>query len=294
MSITIRNVYDESATPIPHGSFIFKGGEPHVQLDPSTITGKYLWVDARLGTPADFMTLLATLDAVRGCNPGRLGLAVPYFPGARQDRRTPGTPLTVKLYADAIRQARPDVVVTLDPHSDVLPALLDCEVVPAHAVMPERYDYTGWICPDAGAEKRVGAAAVAHGATTIVHGRKHRDPRTGKLSGFSAEPLPGPGRYLMVDDICDGGGTFVGLLRAMRDDPHFAASKFDLFVSHGIFSKGLTELLDNFQVVYTTDSFPAHDCNPAPEFADESRLGCLVVAPLVPLIAPIMLRRIGS
>ena len=74
-------------------------------------------------------------------------------------------------------------------------------------------DYVGLICPDAGAAKRTEAVAEAL-ALPVFYARKKRDFATGRLSGFACEPLPPEGRLIVVDDICDGGGTFRGLAEA--------------------------------------------------------------------------------
>ena len=83
---------------------------------------------------------------------------------------------------------------------------------------------------------------------------KTRDFESGKLTGFHMEDdLPTTGRFLIVDDICDGGGTFVGLAAAIREKtPHVG---LDLWVTHGIFSQGFDALEDAFEVIHTTNSF---------------------------------------
>ncbi len=252
--ITLHNVFAEDRANLPCTPFTFSGGEPHVQLDPATVVDQYLWVDARIATADGFLRTLAVLDALRACRPSRLGLFLPYFPGARQDRRQPGTPFTLSIYTEAIKRAGLDVVVTLDPHSDVLASRLDIEIIHAHEAMPSVRGYAGFIVPDAGAEKRVHSAARALGVETVVHARKTRNTKTGALSGFQCEALPVPdGRYLVVDDICDGGGTFNGLADAIDTR---GRAKLDLWVSHGIFSKGFSALLTRFDHIYSTDSFP--------------------------------------
>jgi ribose-phosphate pyrophosphokinase len=55
-----------------------------------------------------------------------------------------------------------------------------------------------------------------------------------------------------VDDICDGGGTFIGLVDALKKKN---AGDLYLAVSHGIFSKGFDELTGSFKTIFTTDSF---------------------------------------
>lgn len=293
--ITLHNVFDEEPTVHACNPFLFSGGEPHVQFDPQQrIEAQCLWVDARIATPAGFMQLLATLDALKAMRPRALGLFLPYFPGARQDRRQPGAPFTLQLYTDAIDRLDLDAVVTFDPHSDVLGALLGAEVIHPHEVMPPRCSQaplSGWICPDAGAEKRVYAAAKALGIKTILHARKHRDTSTGKLTGFSCESLPGSGRYLVVDDICDGGGTFDGLGDMIYAADGHMTYTLDLWVSHGIFSKGLSALIGRYSTIFTTDSFLSKEVTDALENPQINR--GLVVTELHRYAAAVMRRRIG-
>jgi ribose-phosphate pyrophosphokinase len=53
-----------------------------------------------------------------------------------------------------------------------------------------------------------------------------------------------------VDDICDGGGTFIGLAALLKSHN---AGHIVLIVSHGIFSKGFD--LAHIDAIYTTNSF---------------------------------------
>jgi ribose-phosphate pyrophosphokinase len=114
---------------------------------------------------------------------------------------------------------------------------------------------TGLICPDAGAERRTSELNKLFNVP-ITYARKKRDSKTGALSGFHLDPLPEAGAYLIADDICDGGGTFIGLAQEYRKDPKGIGALF-LWVTHGIFSKGVDELLKHFAMIGTTDSFPS-------------------------------------
>ncbi len=97
----------------------------------------------------------------------------------------------------------------------------------------------------------------------VYYGGKTRDVSTGKLTGFTLEPLAydnqqiNGAHYLVVDDICDGGGTFNGLASKIAEQGATA----DLYVSHGLFSKGTTELKKSFNTIYTTDSLAGSERN---------------------------------
>ena len=86
---------------------------------------------------------------------------------------------------------------------------------------------------------------------SVIECSKIRNVKTGQLSGFNTQTLDFQGKTcFIIDDICDGGGTFVGLAALLKSRN---ARKIVLIVSHGIFSKGFD--LANIDAIYTTDSF---------------------------------------
>lgn len=189
---------------------------------------------------------------------------IPYFPGARADR---GAPFGAEVYVEFIYSLSLDQVITYDPHSEVYVELLShdpvLKVTPvyphevlatsaAQNTMPNVYD--GIIAPDKGAQVRSGAVARELNLP-LYTATKTRDFESGKLTGFGMKQvLPNDGRYLIVDDICDGGGTFMGLATHLQDTTENI--RLDLYVSHGVFSnKAMERLPEHFGRVYTTDSF---------------------------------------
>jgi ribose-phosphate pyrophosphokinase len=197
-------------------------------------------------------------------------LILPFVPGARQDRLNPvGDYLfTAKSVAREINMRGFPMVHVLDPHSEVTPALIDrCNVIHAHEVFsdPGDYGHPPWrwttaysaiISPDSGAEKRAGAVAKKLGIP-LIHGWKTRDVATGKITGFGLEQSSITGQVLVVDDICDGGGTFIGLAAVIKE----RGLKADLFVSHGLFSQGTSKLLEHYGRLFTTDSIETPLCD---------------------------------
>ncbi|MBO0948562.1 ribose-phosphate diphosphokinase [Fibrella forsythiae] len=250
------------ATPIAFTAFTFSGGEPHIKLD-LPVAGNVpepVLISQRVTTAADFMQLLLATDALRRAGYKQLLLMLPYFPAARQDRlMVPGEPLSVRVYADLINAQHYEQVYVYDPHSDVTPALLNNSQVIGNQTFvgevlarfaPEKLCL---VSPDAGALKKIHKLAAALGGVPVVVCDKERDVRTGTLTGFRvfADDLTGR-QCLIVDDICDGGGTFVGLAAELRK---LNPERVSLAVSHGIFSKGLAPLTNTLDHVYATDSF---------------------------------------
>lgn len=211
-----------------------------------------------------FVTGMFAADALAERGQPIRNLVIPFVPGARQDRLNPvGDFLfTAKSVARMINERNFDRVVLQDPHSTVIAGLIDRAVVaPLDALFNEGNNhvmfftnYDGIISPDAGAGARTREFAEflqkIHGrGFEVVQAFKHRDVDTGKLSGFEVTVQEGK-KYLVVDDICDGGGTFVGLGQQIVKQ----GAKADLFVTHGIFSKGTNSLTKIYNRIVTTDS----------------------------------------
>lgn len=185
-------------------------------------------------------------------------LVMPYIPGARQDRVNPeGDVLYTASSVGLMVQDRFSKVIVLDPHSPVSvnsmrwterrETVLEYPLERVAALF-NASNYDGIIAPDKGAEARAEKFATAMGLP-ITYASKTRDVATGRLSGFEVD-VEADKHYLVVDDICDGGGTFVGLGEKIKEQGATAS----LYVSHGIFSKWMQPLFDNYSNIITTDS----------------------------------------
>lgn len=232
--------------------FQFPGGEYHLKdVDPDEKSAGAVLYGS---DTAELVQLGLWADAIHQL--GQKAIAyIPYFPAARADR---GVPFGGKIYADLVNGFNLDEVVIFDPHSPVIVELLnnvrvvDSAALVAHAVGDvEAAGYVGVIAPDKGAVPRAQRAADALGLP-LFKATKERDFETGKLLKFEVEELPAEGRLLIVDDICDGGGTFLGL----ADVTGLPKERLSLWVSHGIFSGRANLLTEKFSRIYTTDSHP--------------------------------------
>jgi ribose-phosphate pyrophosphokinase len=59
---------------------------------------------------------------------------------------------------------------------------------------------------------------------------------------------------VIVDDICDGGRTFLEIAKTIRSERNISILKIYLVVTHGIFSAGFDELKKHFDGIYCTNS----------------------------------------
>lgn len=239
-------------------TFTFSGGEPHIRIQAFDTT-KEVIVTHRIKSFNDLGLICVAIDALKRMGAHTIDLLIPYFPGARQDRvMVNGESLTVKVYADIINNLGIRSIKIFDPHSDVTPALLNnCEVMDNYLFISEIVNYIPsnfiLVAPDAGSIKKVLKLASKLNHTTILECGKTRDVVTGNLLGFKVpsndlENFP----CLIVDDICDGGATFIGLGKELKNRN---AGDLYLAVSHGIFRHGTEALSELYQQIFTTDSF---------------------------------------
>jgi ribose-phosphate pyrophosphokinase len=268
MSIKFRGKTKVGFTvDLPFEAFTYPAGEAEIKVtgdfDPEQY--EYFIADVRAYDSHTLFHLAMFSELVDGYGID-WNLFLPYIPGARADR---GKPFGAKVYAEFILNLEPHHIVVLDPHSPVSTTLLSrleaygtkLDVFPVERIIKREVQdgssdsrpqpYAGVIAPDKGAHDRASAAAHVMGVP-VYYGGKTRDFSTGKLSGFHMEDeLPAEGKFLIVDDICDGGGTFVGLAEATG----LPKERLDLWVTHGVFSKGLGALYNNFGVIHTTTSY---------------------------------------
>lgn len=238
---------------------LYSDGTPMIKMDNfAEILDRADTMVLRPKSLSSFVEGMLLVDAVLGQGGWIHQLILPYVPGARQDRTNVNGDVlfTAKSVAKMINQRAFSRVLILDPHSPVITDLIDnVRLYPLEKVADRMWcGYDGIIAADEGGKARAEKFATAMNLP-IFYGSKHRDVATGRLSGFEVEKLKKGDYYLVVDDICDGGGTFVGLGDKINAQGAFA----DLFVSHGIFSKGATDLRDVYGHIYTTDSRIIHN-----------------------------------
>ncbi|MBL7704053.1 MAG: ribose-phosphate pyrophosphokinase [Taibaiella sp.] len=240
--------------------FVFSGGEPHIKIQPGFDTSQPVLITTRIRSFEDMGFLVLAVDALRRMQVKHIAAFIPYFPAARQDRlMVKGEPLSVKVNAQLINSLGLDQVYVFDPHSEVTPALLDnVEVIYNYdfirqVIAMQSKENLVLISPDGGALKKIYKLSEQLGGIPVVECSKVRDVVTGKLKSFTvyADDLAGK-NGLIVDDICDGGGTFIGLAQSLKEK---GVASLDIAVSHGIFSKGTGVLRPYFDKIYTTNSF---------------------------------------
>ncbi len=256
---------------IAYQKYSFPDGQPHFQVQESAIAaaaalGPIDLVGA-IKSGQDLLNMGLAIDAigsVQSAVPIRLNLNISYLLGARMDRRISfGQPNTLAVIAGVLNHwaGSLNALRILDPHSSVSQTLMpNAQMLFSDALvdlaLKQLQDQHGQapvvIIPDAGAVPRTQAILQRLGCLhDVARCSKIRDPHTGRLSGFEMQQGNVTNRVaLIVDDICDGGGTFVGVANVLRAQ---GATKVYLCVTHAVLSKGA--IIDSIDGIFATDSY---------------------------------------
>lgn len=247
-------------TQISTRQFLFPGGEVGINvnvLEPD-YSVSHVKLTARAKSSDNLMAIFMATDALERVYPNaRINLCLPYIPYARQDRVcNPGEALSIKAVARLINAQNYATVRVVDPHSPVSVALINRVMVTDQYQVFGRIkqDWSDWtiVAPDMGASKKVEDFAKRVGAKGVITFNKTRELSTGKITGmYCLDPIDPNGKFLVLDDICDGGRTFIELAQHFTLGVH----TLELAVTHGIFSKGVECVTQQFDMVHTTNSF---------------------------------------
>jgi ribose-phosphate pyrophosphokinase len=206
---------------------------------------------------AEFMHLAQLVNLLRDYDL-RIRLDIKYLPYGRQDKLISNqATFGLITFLRLLDSLMIDRIVCLDPHSDVAEKSLDN----FHAYYPMTALYDAYcdtnsdlVCyPDKGAVRKY--AREVYDYYPYIYGDKVRDQFTGNITSYKlickSGLDPKGKKILIVDDICDGGATFILLA---KDLLAAGATEVNLFVTHGIFSKGLKVLKDSgIKRIFTQD-----------------------------------------
>jgi len=246
------NLIEPSLSSVGYRIVVFPDGQPHIKIDMETVADEHkektITVYTRITNPTDLMLLLLAKNTLDYLGFARVELYISYLMAARMDRvMLDGEPFSLKVIAAIINSTGFQKIKIFDPHSDVSTALID----KSYAISNHRFvkdaleDHFSHypaekfciVSPDAGALKKIHKLAAALHIENVVECMKERDLKTGALTNFktTVQDLSGL-TCCIIDDICDGGGTFAGTAQMLKEK---GAAKVVLVVSHGIFSKGV-------------------------------------------------------
>ena len=265
----------------------FPDGQKNIVIDPNQlIKGKLgtllsfdmisIEIRSRLNNMEDFGLIACAVACLRELGAPEIHLYTPYFMGARSDRKFEegGNWYLRDVICPMINALNFKSVTVLDAHSYVLGNLIkgfksvSNEQLVKWALhrMPFEYktisDHKILVSPDAGASHKIHKLAEAIGYKGKIYtATKERDNKgvlsNQQIANFSNDRFINQDKdVIIIDDICDGGATFVNLGKIIKNQRHqYCKGKTYLIVTHGIFSKGLVELSEYFDGIYCTNSY---------------------------------------
>ena len=160
-------------------------------------------------------------------------------------------PFSLKIVADVINSFNAKKVVVIEPHSSTcLDLIKNSEAIYTSKRLLE---YPTAVCfPDKGAFARYAKNMIMR---PYIVCSKVRDIETGKIVSFSIDKVveyKEGNEISVVDDLCDGGGTFVGIAVKLRE---LNPSKLNLVVTHAVQKDGIERVSGFYDQVIITNSY---------------------------------------
>lgn len=205
----------------------------------------------------DIFALALVKDALDRLGVKDVRLSLMYIPFARADRVfCEGGSHALKVFCNILNTLNFSKVFVADPHSDVSTALINnAEVMHQKdcflSVLPniEKITKDFVLCaPDFGATKKIRDVAVAVNKLDFIQGTKIRDVSTGQIVACDVlcDDLQGKD-VVIVDDICDGGASFIHLADKLKEKN---CGKIILFTTHGIYAKTFEVFKDKIDGIF--------------------------------------------
>jgi ribose-phosphate pyrophosphokinase len=191
------------------------------------------------------MELLITLDALRRASARRITAVIPYFGYARQDRKAgPRTPISAKLVANLITEAGANRVLTLDLHAGQIQGFFDIPVDNLYAAPMFARDirtrFAGRdlmiVSPDVGGVVRARAIATRLNCDLAIIDKRRDHAGVSEVMNVIGD-VRGKD-CILVDDICDSGGTLCNAAVALTKT---GAKSVSVYVTHGVLSGNAAE-----------------------------------------------------
>ena len=247
---------------IKYNIFKFPDGEIQISLGEFSRKDSVL-VKCRI-TNSDELFILTQVMDILDRQDVRYAINIYYLMGMRMDRVMDfNRPFTLKIILKILENSNAELIKVLVAHSEAVydhrfgtkftsmltPGI--CELSKSN--IDGAYQI---VLPDAGAVKRY----QNYFTEPIITCSKIREESTGKILEIkidNPEDLNGS-PLMLVDDLCDGGGTFCGIAECFRKIG-ISKDKLNITVTHMVNPKGIENLSKNFNHVQFTNSYKDWD-----------------------------------
>ena len=241
----------------------FSDGEIWVKFG-ENIRGSDVFIIQSTNPPADnLIELLIMVDAAKRASAKRITAVIPYFGYSRQDRKDqPRVSISAKLVANLITVAGADRVMTMDLHASQIQGFFDIpfDHLYGSSVFSGRFDQLKnnfvVVSPDVGGIKMARSYAKRLQADLVVIDK--RRPKQNLAEVVHIIGNVDNKDVLLVDDLIDTAGTFVGAIEALKSK---GAQKIYGAITHPLLSGPAIERINNSQLtkLFVSDTISLHN-----------------------------------
>lgn len=287
----VLNLVDLDKSDIKYQIINYPDGQKDIWIDKSTcydfapgqlvanIRDCIIQIKSRLNNAEDLLMIVCATQALRNLKVKEIHLYTPYIMGLRSDRlfQEGGNRYIKDIIAPILNAQNFESVTCIDPHSDVaencinnLVKISNFDLIKdtIHELRPIGKGFNDYlkniilVSPDAGASKKIYKVAEQIGYKgDIITCSKNRII-DGSIDKTIVPLALGAGHgdkdMIIIDDICDGGATFINIAKEIKEYERLGFAKkinIYLIITHGIFSAGFEELNKYFDGIYCTNSY---------------------------------------
>jgi ribose-phosphate pyrophosphokinase len=243
----------------------FSDGEIWVKYG-ENIRGLDVFLIQSTNPPAEnLMELLIMIDAAKRASAQTITAVIPYFGYARQDRKDqPRVAISAKLIANLLTIAGADRVITMDLHAAQIQGYFDIpfDHLYGSSVFRNKIEVHKnnlvVVSPDVGGIKIARAYAKMLNCGLVVIDKRRPKQNLAEVMNIIGD-VDGKD-ILIVDDLIDTGGTFVGAIEALKQK-----GALDIYgaITHAVLSDNALERISNSQLtkLYVTDTIEVEGIN---------------------------------
>lgn len=224
---------------------------PDIIFDQLDKDGPHIEIKWAFDSEGEFMHLAQIKDLLKRYQLD-VSLNLIYLPYGRQDKEiSNSSTFALHTFAHLLNSLNFDIIRIQDPHSYIATTLIKNSIpyypdkIITKILLSTNSDLVTY--PDKGAHEKYSKIYDYE----YIYGEKVRDQSTGNINSYKLIGSPLNRNILIIDDICDGGMTFKILAKDLLDA---GAKEVNLFVTHGIFSKGIKTLKESgINRIFTAD-----------------------------------------
>jgi ribose-phosphate pyrophosphokinase len=245
-----------------HDLIEYPDGQKSIRLRLYKISKKHpVTIKCRIKDFSELEVLICLIEALRKNDYYLETISFAYLFGMRSDRAfSEGEPNYFRdVLAPIINSLEIPNVKLFLPHNEIVMKTINATLM--EELPPFSASYSLYGDESSNFIERSMLFSQEHKSHNLGHFKKIRDKELGNITVALGEytllrlsridkSIP----IILIDDLCDAGGTFIAAAKYLRDELKLQ-NELNLFVGHGLFTKGLDPLLEHFNKIICTNSY---------------------------------------